>query len=346
MLTRRQTILSSFLFPFATSATASPPFSRKCNVLGGVNLATGGFAPHKLPGKVGVDYAYPTNKEVEYFYQRKMRLFRIPVLWERLQPKIGGNLRESEMQKLDELIEYISALPGAKFIFDPHNYGKYYGSPLSTSGDITGSELGGFLAKVAQRWKMHASSLHIGLMNEPHVQDAATWRQIAMDAVRKLRDSGWEKTILVPGTAFTNGHLWHSRGNADAWEGYLDKDREITFEIHQYLTASGSGNSDDAVVGSGSTRLAWVTTWAREKKRKLFLGEFGASVNIGMQTEITRLLDFINVNADVWSGWTYWAAGEMWNPSYRYSIQPRKEEGDSALERPQLQYLRPFLHPC
>ena len=49
--------------------------------LGGVNLAGAEFGS-AVPGTINVDYAWPSNAELDYFRNRGMNVVRVPFLWE------------------------------------------------------------------------------------------------------------------------------------------------------------------------------------------------------------------------------------------------------------------------
>src|SRR5262249_13187991 len=53
-------------------------------------------------------------------------------------------------------------------------------------------------------------------------------------------------------------------------------------------------------------------TWLRQNGRKGFLGEFGASADPTCLAGIGDLVSHLEANADVYLGWTYWAAGPWW----------------------------------
>ena len=52
---------------------------------------------------------------------------------------------------------------------------------------------------------------------------------------------------------------------------------------------------------------------------------------------MANTLGHLESNADVWSGWTWWAAGPWWG-SYMYSLEP-----SGATDKPQMSTLAPFL---
>ena len=68
--------------------------------------------------------------------------------------------------------------------------------------------------------------------------------------------------------------------------------------------------------------MSIATEWLRKRKKKGFLGEFGAGPDAQCQAGLDAMLKHMADNSDVWLGWTYWAAGAWWPPTYALSIQP------------------------
>src|SRR5690606_14370434 len=91
----------------------------------GVNLAGAEFAHDKIPGVYGKNYIYPTVEELDYFKSKGLTLFRVPFLWERIQPVLGGDLDTVELKRL---IGFIDAAKERDLwiIPDMHNYCRRY----------------------------------------------------------------------------------------------------------------------------------------------------------------------------------------------------------------------------
>ena len=73
---------------------------------------------------------------------------------------------------------------------------------------------------------------------------------------------------------------------------------------------------------NGASILAEVTAWARRNGYQLFVGEVGWSTQSACTTQGQAILDFMHSNADVFLGYTYWAAGRWWKADYAFSVQP------------------------
>jgi aryl-phospho-beta-D-glucosidase BglC (GH1 family) len=52
-----------------------------------------------ITGVYGTDYVLPSQSEVNYFIRKGMNTFRLPFLWERLQPVLSQPLNETEVAR-------------------------------------------------------------------------------------------------------------------------------------------------------------------------------------------------------------------------------------------------------
>jgi endoglucanase len=110
----------------------------------------------------------------------------------------------------------------------------------------------------------------------------------------------------------------------------------MAFEVHQYLDKDFSGTSDQCQSETiGTDKLRGFTDWLHETNSRGFLGEFAGGSNPTCLAALDSMLAHITENAEVWLGWTYWAAGSWWAPSYPFSVQPTATGGN----RPQMDIL-------
>ena len=73
----------------------------------GVNLAGADFGPPKrgTPSVYGKDYIYPTAQEFAGFSAKGMNVFRLPFLWERLQPTLRAPFERQELERLETAVK-------------------------------------------------------------------------------------------------------------------------------------------------------------------------------------------------------------------------------------------------
>ena len=340
----RRVIRGLVVWPLALLAltqagfAASSPRADSPGTLPGVNLPSGSFGSDG--NQLEQDYTYPTKATIDYYTDKGFKIFRISFLAKRvLKPASPGRfVTTADMKILKELIGYAET-KGAAVILDMHDYG------LSVSGKLIGRDPGS-TEEFAAAWKTIAGEIAqkpnvvFGLMNEPNRQTASEWLTGANAAIAAIRQAGAKQLALVPGSYWDSGHTWTSTDNAKVMLGFRDPAKNFAFEAHQYLDSDNSGSHASVVPGSGSTRLAAFTEWARKNGVRGFLGEFGWAANDAAQKEGRDLLCFIKANQDVWLGWTYWAGGPWWG-DYMFSIEPR-----DGTDRPQMDVLSEFLHPA
>ncbi|RXZ32250.1 glycoside hydrolase family 5 protein [Sphingomonas desiccabilis] len=309
--------------------------------LTGVNIAGGEFKPARRPGVHGKDYIYPRDSDLAAFARAGVNIVRVPFRWERVQPGLSGALSTEEVRRLDSVVGSARAL-GLAVILDVHNYGKYAGRKVTEPAVADG--LVDLWRRLALRYR--GRPVVFGLMNEPAGIVPEDWRRIVDRVVTAIRATGARNLILVPGAKWTGAHSWTRIGgggsNADAFAGFHDPGGNFAFEMHQYLDSDSSGTHPGCGgPDTGVDRLRAATAWLRSVRARGFLAEFGAGSDARCLATLERMLAFLDRNGDVWSGWTYWAAGPWWPASYDYSVQPSRTGG----ERPQMRVLRQHLAP-
>jgi endoglucanase len=308
----------------------------------GVNLSGAEFASQKQPGVYGRDYIYPNPAEIDFFLSRGLNVFRIPFLWERLDPGLGGPLDGAELQRLQAVVSYATA-KGASIILDPHNYARYRGAEIG-GADVPNERFAVFWGRLAALYKGNDRVI-FGLMNEPFGEPAEQWRDSATAALRAIRQAGAKNLVLVPGVAWTGAHSFvhghYGTPNAVALRDIADPAGNYVYEVHQYLDSDYSGTHPACQSPEiGVATLREMTVWLRDNHKRGFLGEFGASADATCLAALTAMLAFMRDNADVWLGWTYWTAGP-WMGKYQFSVEPGPGgEGDL----PQLAILQHFTH--
>lgn len=116
-----------------------------------------------------------------------------------------------------------------------------------------------------------------------------------------LSTSNWQNAIDFP-------------NRAEAMLGVTNKDGSTTnsiFELHQYFDKEGGKNTfcnDDLASG-----FVTVAEYLRSNKRQTSIGEIGAGNGQDCIDIVCSVLDTLNDNADVYVGWTSWAAGNWWD---------------------------------
>ena len=330
--------VSCFLGLLILAMTGAPTWAAEARprpALTGLNISGGEYG--KGGGRVEFDYTYPNADDVAYVAAKGFTTVRVPFLWERVQPTLGGPLDAVEIDRLRAVV-HLAAARGLRTILDVHNYARYreavIGSPAVPVGAFA-SLWSGLATAFASE-----PTIIFGLMNEPHDLPTETWAAAAQAALDAIRAAGATQLVLVPGNDYSGAHSWAKPGfgtaNAVAMRAVADPCRNMAFEFHQYLDADFSGaapacQAPAAIAGT----LRDATTWLRAIGGKGFLGEFGAGTDAQCRAGLEALLHTMNDDGDVWIGWTYWAAGRWWPPTYPLSVQPL-----GGQDRPQMATLQ------
>jgi endoglucanase len=266
-----------------------------------------------------------------------MTVVRLPVLWERLQPRLDGPLDESELGRVVRMRDD-AARRGLRVIIDVHDYGTYRGAVVG-SANVPMRAFAGFWGLMAKAFADDPSVI-FGLMNEPHDIGSARWAEAEQAAIDAIRSAGASNLVLVSGTGWDGAHNFvsgkgYGEPNAVALARLRDPANNIAFEVHQYLDPDHSGTHPECMAPDAASRvLAPFTAWLRAGGRRGFLGEIGAAATPPCLASLAALLGDVNANPDAWLGWTYWAGGPWWG-DYMFSIEPK-----DGRERPQMEVLR------
>ena len=292
----------------------------------GVNLTGGEYARKKLPGRYGKDYIYPAPKDVDYFLGKGLNTFRLPFLWERLQPVAMGNLDQAELKRIDAVVQHITD-QNATVIIDLHNYARYHGKLLGV--DVPDAAFADIWRRLAEHYRSNERVL-FGLMNEPHGLPTETWVASANQAIAAIRATGSSHWILVGGNAWSGAHSWkkswYGTPNAEAMKAINDPRNRYFVEAHQYLDKDSSGTSGHCVDKKKAVqRLVDFTDWLRETGKRGFLGEVASGRSDECVASLDAMLGYMAANDDVWVGWTYWAGGPWWG-DYPFNLSPAKRD--------------------
>ncbi|WP_225869728.1 glycoside hydrolase family 5 protein [Glaciimonas sp. PCH181] len=301
----------------------------------GVNLSGAEFASEKLPGTIFKDYVYPDVADMRHFQSVGMNTFRLPFLWERIQPQLFAPLNPTELQRIVDTAAAAQSL-GVCLILDVHNYGEYRGNPIGST-EVPRAALGDLWVRLSATFKDPAN-VAFGLMNEPSKLPTADWAATAQQTLNALRKNGAKNLILVPGGSWSGAHAWFAKdgaiSNADAFRTFHDPANNYLIETHQYADANFSGTHSSCIDPARlSVIMSNITQWATSTKQRLFLGEFGVPANQQCLDALAAIVGAMK-GSPVWGGWTYWAAGQ-WLGSYPFSIQ-----FDSSGDKPQLAILK------
>ena len=363
-ISRRESLVligtaAASLYPWKEFADAFPERRLSPSHRIGVSLAGAEFGAAQTdfsntrPGRLGVDYRYPSQATIEYFTANGLGLFRIPFRWERLQPRLGQALDPDELGRLKLSVEQIGRA-GGRAILDLHNYGRYsldvdgkpriviVGEPIDGGVPVSEEHLGDFWRRLAKAFARNSIVVGYGLMNEPHDMAPSDWKKLSQKTVDAVRQVDRETHLIVAGDGWSNAHRWEDLHSARAW--IRDPAGRFAYEAHCYFDADASGKyqlsfaeelaRDGDLLDRGAKRVSHFLEWCRQNRVAGFLGEFGVPRTDPRWLEVMER--FLAAVAKMNFSACYWAAGEWWG-DYPLSIQPGDDYQNHA---PQLKLLQ------
>jgi endoglucanase len=297
------------------------------------------LAGYETTGKGGLDrlnyeYVLPSDETLTYFAGKGIRIIRLPLYWDRLQPAPFGALATDKAAELDAFLDRASR-HGVRVIADLHAFGRRDDHVLG-SPELPITALSSFWGEFSERFRGRFFGYDI--MNEPHdMPSTRTWPDAAQATVDEIRQHDRTTTLYVEGDDWSNAARWpRSNGSLNIH----DPVGRLVYSAHLYFDHDTSGqyrvgyDEDGATPVIGAERLQPFVDWLRTHKVRGHIGEFGAPY--GDPRWIRVLDEFLNAvvdDRDVLTGVTYWAAGD-WMDFYDLTLQPAKD--GKWTDRPQL----------
>ena len=327
---RRPLVAAATILALSAAVAQAEPVS-----LVGLNLSGAGFAPQVLPGINGTNYIFPVEAYFQQWSARGVKLIRFPVIWERLQPRLGGPLDSAYVALVNQSFGYAQK-HGIKIILDLHNYARYRGQVIGTSS-VPYARYQEIMTLIARQWSGQSALYAYDIMNEPH--DAmAYWPTAAQYGINGVRAVDSTRPIIVEGNGWSSATRWAEFN--DALLGLKDPSNNIIFSAHSYFDENAGGSYDKTDVNKldanyGVTRVKPFVDWLKKNGKRGYIGEFGVpDNNPRWNLLMDNMLAYLKQNCIPSS---YWAAGPGWG-SYFMSVEPINGQ-----ERPQWPTLRKYL---
>ena len=287
---------------------------------------------------------HPTNSDIDYFASKGMKLVRLPISWERIQPALNGELNTAEINKIKSIVNYAKT-KNVKVLIDLHNYcrrkvngvEKIIGSP-----EVPLVSIKDVWARLADQFKTFTNIWGYGLMNEPHdmQQGPLPWFNIAQSLIDTIRVNDAVTPIVVGGDGWSGSFDWVK--NCDKLKNLTDPSAKIIFEAHSYWDIEGSSGSyskSDALKTNayrGVDRVKPFVEWLKKNNKQGFVGEYGIPANDPAWALI--LENFLKYLAENCVNGTYWAAGSGWPKDYDIGVQPQ-----AGVDKPQMASITKYL---
>lgn len=299
----------------------------------GVNLAGLEFGS-KIPGKFGVDYKLPSDEQIAYYAAVGFKYLRVPVLWERLQPKMFSGIDPYYSSRIKRILE-VSRVNGLKVVLDVHNYGKYWGVPVGSDA-VPVTAFQDLWKKLAVEFHKFPSLHAYGLMNEP-AGPIGLWHAVAQSGVDGIRSVDGVRRIYVAGDRYSGAQKW---GAYNPVPFVVDPAGLEFYEAHLYIDKNSSGTYADAVPEKSpdilvGERLASFLEWLNRYGKRGVIGEWGVpAANEAWVGAAKAVLSY----ARGYCMETYVWAGGAWSPGYKLSLEPV-----AGVDKPLVRELRLLL---
>lgn len=315
----------------------------------GVNMSGAEFAA-VYPGIEGTHYGYPTSSDIEYFAKKGFRLIRFPFRWERIQKELGGELDQTELQKMKDVVTAAHS-QGVYVILDLHNFGRYCTySNGNNSNDNNYAILGSrtcstthfcdLWTRLAKEFMSYSNIWGYDIMNEPHdMLTSSPWEEIAQQCIDAIRLVDNQTPIVIEGNEYASASKWTNLSNN--LKDLVDPADKLIFEAHVYFDNDASGkyagtyDSERATENVGVERLRPFVEWCRTYGKQGFVGEYG--VPDDDERWLVALDNALVYLAENGIGGTYWSAGSRWG-DYPLAVQP-----ENGQDRPQMKILNKYL---
>jgi endoglucanase len=196
-------------------------------------------------------YHYDGVQSLAFLAQHGIKLVRLDFRWERLQEKVGGDLRSDDVQHLVDYVHNAEAA-GLTPIIDMHNYGHLYiwnkrlKRGVRTAIGSKKLPIEGFTdvwTRLSTLFKSDPKVVY-DLMNEPEELDTKStpgpqvWEQASQAALDAIRANGDNHLIMVEGYDFAAVERW-AQIHPQAW--IHDPADNFRYEGHHYWDREGSG---------------------------------------------------------------------------------------------------------
>jgi endoglucanase len=282
----------------------------------GVNLSGGEASTGNLPGKIFTNYTYPTRGDVDLAYSKGARLFRIPIVVDRIQNGFNGPLYPQVAANLYPIIDYIRSKSGAIVILDWHNYGKRLGVVYGT-GAWDDAAIADANIKLLAPYKAASANVWVDLQNEPG--SPPNYWATQNSVIKKLRAAGYAGTVVVESTGYSNASAWASTASPNI-ASITDPLKKVVFSPHQYFDANASGTSSACTAGS-ETRVDPAISDAQKRGYKILFGEVGWGNGANCASVRSAVLKRFAASTSV-IGFTAWTLGSWYvYPNYAFGLR-------------------------
>ena len=299
----------------------------------GVNLSGLEMNSGKKPGKASTDYAVIKPTSLDYYAGKGIKLIRLPILWERLQPNIQAATpsyapNAAYLKYITDVLDHAATI-GATVIVDIHNYGNYNAVKMGGTGAVSAAQFQAAWTAIATALNNHVGLAGLDLMNEPNgFPTGDVWPALAQAGINGIRAVDKSDTIYVEGDAYASASGWAT--HSQTLNKLVDPSGKLVFQAHAYGDRDGSGThfkwADEVATGKVSVdtiaqRVDVFGQWCKTNHVRCMIGEIGVgNDNAAWNTELAN--GIAKMKVDGLESMTYWAGGPWWGANYPMSVEP------------------------
>jgi endoglucanase len=294
----------------------------------GINLAGPEFSEQSLPGTAGVDYYFPSASHLSYYSQHGFNATRLPLTWERLQPKLFDKLDDNYSNLLLEYMHQANRA-GQVVLVDIHNYGRYRGELIGSS-KVPSAAFKDLWKRLALLLKDQPALYAYGLMNEPHNTNDS-WHSVAQFGVDGIRMVDSEHKIYVAGDNWSSAAAWP---NSNPKPFVTDISNKIVYEAHVYFDDNFSGRYEKPIGNINlkervENRVLPFINWLDKYNVQGVIGEWGVPTSdLSYELAVISFIELTNVKCIDWFVW----AGGSWSTGYNLSLEPAGRQDKPILK--------------
>ncbi|KAI0734668.1 glycoside hydrolase superfamily [Fomitopsis betulina] len=317
-------LLSAALVPQLANGQATVPR------LGGVNTAGFDFTVY-TNGSFTDNAAPPPTWQYAHFSAEGANLYRIPFAWQEMTPTLGGPLNETFFyEEYNPIVQAaLASSPDAYVIIDVHNYARWNGGIISQGGP-TNEQYASLWSQVSALYANTPRAL-LGLMNEPHDLDVATWAESVQVAVNAIRAAGVTNYLLLPGSNYTSAQYFPTGAGPYLLNvtDPLGGTEKLIFDVHKYLDYDNSGTHAECTTNN-TVILENLVSWLKQYNRQAILSETGGGDTASCDEYLYQELAYVKSAYPTLVGFSVWAAGSF-ATDYILSMTPYANGTDQPL---------------
>jgi len=269
----------------------------------------------------GGDYIRPTTAELSYYASKGVKLIRLEIRWDKVQPDLYGQLNGDEITWLKTYVADADK-QNMSVIIDLHERSNL--DDLNFGPELPIASLADFWKKIAGQFRSISNVCGFGVANEPNHKRGfyGIWPVQTNSVIAAIRSVDNQHFVFVGEDHWDSSLHWDQQQA----EAIRDPANRLVFEAHSYWDNDTSGNyspntppaNDGDAKQLVETNMSPFINWCGTTRR-CFAGEFGVPPD---KEWLVALDHAIQLMREHHIGGCYWAGGPGWGNDYPLSIEP------------------------